>query len=200
MSTTLGLGPAESTGSALAPGASLQTATGESGHEARWLSDDEQRAWRAFLNTAKLVLAEQERGMAAHGLSGTDYAVLVCLSESPGRRLRMSELAQATLLEKSRLSHQITRMERAGLVRRESCPGDRRGQFAVLTEQGWDVIRRVAPHHVELVRAIFIDRLTAPELRSLEELLGPLGASLRGRCPTEQPAPGDGCDQVTDPE
>ena len=84
--------------------------------------------------------AELERGTKQHGLSGTDYGVLVCLSEAPERRLRMSELAQATLLEKSRLSHQITRMERAGLVRRESCPGDRRGQFAVLTEQGWDTI------------------------------------------------------------
>ncbi|MFD0594636.1 MarR family winged helix-turn-helix transcriptional regulator [Catellatospora coxensis] len=74
--------------------------------------------------------------MAQHDLSGTDYGVLVSLSEAPDRRLRMSELAQTMLLEKSRLSHQITRMERAGLVRRQSCPSDRRGQFAVLTDEG----------------------------------------------------------------
>ena len=166
----------------------------------RWLTDTEQQAWRSFLNAAKIILAEQERGMAAHGLSGTDYSVLVCLSEAPNRRLRMSELAQTTLLEKSRLSHQITRMERADLVRRESCPGDRRGQFAVLTEQGWDVIQRVAPHHVELVRSIFIDRLTPAQLSQLESLLGPLSAGLRSQCPTDASTSGDDECELTDPE
>lgn len=151
----------------------------------RWLTEPEQDAWRDFLNTAKIVLAELERGTQQHGLSGTDYGVLVCLSEAPQRRLRMSELSQATLLEKSRLSHQITRMERAGLVRRESCPGDRRGQFAVLTDEGWDTIARVAPHHVELVRSIFVDRLTPDQLAKVTELFAPLHASIRERCPKE---------------
>src|SRR5690349_20158760 len=147
--------------------------------EVSWLTDREQQAWRSFMSTTKLVLAELERGMAQHGLSGTDYGVLVCLSEAPRRRLRMSELSQQMLLEKSRLSHQITRMERAGLVRRESCPDDRRGQFAVLTDEGWETIQRVAPHHVELVRAIFIDRLTPAQLAQLTELFTPLHTSMR---------------------
>lgn len=150
-----------------------------------WLTEPEQEAWRSFIFTAKLVLAELERGMAQHGLSGTDYGVLVCLSEAPERRMRMSELSQTMLLEKSRLSHQITRMERAGLVRRESCPSDRRGQFAVLTDEGWETIRRVAPHHVELVRSIFIDRLTPSQLSQLTELFTPLHTQIRERCPKE---------------
>ncbi len=154
--------------------------------EVPWLTDQEQRAWRSFLMTSKLVMAELERGMAQHGLSGTDYSVLVCLSEAPRRRLRMSELSQTLLLEKSRLSHQITRMERAGLVRRESCPDDRRGQFAVLTDEGWETIRRVAPVHVELVRSIFIDRLTPAQLAQLAEIFEPLQTSMREQCPKDE--------------
>ncbi|GIG01303.1 MarR family winged helix-turn-helix transcriptional regulator [Catellatospora citrea] len=151
-----------------------------------WLTEPEQAAWRSFITTAKLVMAELERGMTQHDLSGTDYGVLVSLSEAPDRRLRMSELAQAMLLEKSRLSHQITRMERAGLVRRQSCPSDRRGQFAVLTDEGWETIQRVAPHHVELVRAIFIDRLTPAQLAQLTEIFTPLHTSMREQCPRDE--------------
>lgn len=154
--------------------------------EVSWLNEQEQEAWRSFIFTAKLVLAELERGMAQHDLSGTDYGVLVSLSEAPDRRLRMSELAQTMLLEKSRLSHQITRMERAGLVRRQSCPSDRRGQFAVLTDEGWETIRRVAPFHVELVRSIFIDRLTPQQLVQLTELFTPLHTSMREQCPKDE--------------
>ncbi|MEU7823962.1 MarR family transcriptional regulator [Catellatospora sp. NPDC049133] len=154
--------------------------------EVSWLNDQEQEAWRSFIFTAKLVLAELERGMAQHDLSGTDYGVLVSLSEAPDRRLRMSELAQTMLLEKSRLSHQITRMERAGLVRRQSCPSDRRGQFAVLTDEGWETIRRVAPFHVALVRSIFIDRLTPRQLVQLTELFAPLHTSMREQCPKDE--------------
>ncbi|MDI1460288.1 MarR family transcriptional regulator [Catellatospora sp. KI3] len=158
---------------------------------ANWLTEPEQAAWRAFIYTSKLVTAELERGMAQHGLSGTDYGVLVSLSEAPGRRMRMSELSQSMLLEKSRLSHQITRMERSGLVRRESCADDRRGQYAVLTEQGWETIQRVAPHHVALVRAIFIDRLTPAQLATLTELFEPLHTMMREACPKEAEACGD---------
>ncbi|MEV4414169.1 MarR family transcriptional regulator [Catellatospora sp. NPDC049609] len=154
--------------------------------EVPWLTDKEQAAWRSYIFTAKLVLAEMERGMAQHGLSGTDYGVLVCLSEAPQRRMRMSELSQTMLLEKSRLSHQITRMEREGLVRRQSCPDDRRGQFAVLTDQGWETIRRVAPHHVELVRSVFIDRLTPEQLDQLTEMFTPLQTSIRAQCPKDE--------------
>ena len=151
----------------------------------RWLSEDEQRAWRAYLAANRLLALELEKGFGQHGLSSSDYEVLVHLSEAPDRRLRMWELAQNTLLEKSRLSHQITRMERAGLVRRESCPGDRRGQFAVLTDHGWEKIKIAAPDHVEQVRRFFIDRMDAEQLKTLTEIFATMADDLRGRCPSE---------------
>ncbi|HZM75531.1 MAG TPA: MarR family transcriptional regulator [Candidatus Limnocylindrales bacterium] len=151
----------------------------------RWLSDDEQRAWRAYLTANRLLMLELEKGHQQHGLSGSDYEVLVNLSEAEGGRLRMWDLAKRTLLEKSRLSHQITRMEKAGLVRRESCEGDRRGQFAVLTDHGWETIRSVAPHHVELVRSYMIDRLDEVQLKTLTEIFTPMADDLRQRCPKD---------------
>lgn len=152
----------------------------------RWLSDDEQRAWRAYLTANRLLMLELEKGHQQHGLSSSDYEVLVNLSEVEGGRLRMWDLAKRTLLEKSRLSHQITRMEKAGLVRRESCEGDRRGQFAVLTDHGWQMIKQVAPHHVELVRAHLIDRLDEVQLETLTEIFAPMADDLRQRCPKDE--------------
>ncbi len=154
----------------------------------RWLSESEQHAWRSFIAANRLLSVELEKGHQQHGLSSSDYEVLVQLSEAPERRLRMWELAKGTLLEKSRLSHQITRMERAGLVRRESCPGDRRGQFAVLTDHGWSTIERVAPFHVEQVRAYFIDRLTPEQVQTLTEIFAPMAEDLRQQCPKDDDA------------
>ncbi len=154
----------------------------------RWLTEAEQTAWRAFLAANRLLMLELEKGHQRDGLSSSDYEVLVHLSEAPGKRLRMWELAKGTLLEKSRLSHQITRMERAGLVARESCPGDRRGQFAVLTEKGWETIQRVAPNHVDLVRAYFIDRLNPEQVQTLTEIFAPMAEDLRSRCPKAEEA------------
>jgi DNA-binding MarR family transcriptional regulator len=153
--------------------------------EPRWLSDEEQRAWRAYLAANRLLMVQLEKGHQQHGLSSSDYEVLVWLSEAPGQRLRMWELAKGTLLEKSRLSHQITRMERAGLVRRESCTGDRRGQFAVLTDHGWETIQRVAPSHVEQVRKNFIDRLDPDQVQLLTEIFAPMAEDLRQACPSD---------------
>lgn len=151
----------------------------------RWLSDDEQRAWRSYLAANRLLMLELEKGHQQHGLSSSDYEVLVNLSEAEGGRLRMWDLAKRTLLEKSRLSHQITRMEKAGLVRRESCEGDRRGQFAVLTDLGLETIKKVAPHHVELVRTHMIDRLDSEQLKTLTEIFAPMADDLRQRCPKD---------------
>lgn len=111
----------------------------------RWLTEDEQRAWRIHLDVSRLLSYQMERDLQPFGLTLNDYEILVNLSESADRRLRMSDLASATLQSKSRLSHQITRMEKAELVRRESCESDKRGLFAVLTEHGWQTLREVAP-------------------------------------------------------
>lgn len=93
----------------------------------RWLSDAEQCAWRTHLDVSRLLMHQLEKDLQPFGLTNNDYEILVNLSESEDRRMRMSDLAGATLQSKSRLSHQITRMESAGLVRRENCESDRRG-------------------------------------------------------------------------
>ncbi|OIV35661.1 MarR family transcriptional regulator [Mangrovactinospora gilvigrisea] len=153
-----------------------ETAEGARGSD--WLDDQEQRVWRAHLAVGRLLNHRMGRDLAAFGLSLNDYEILVNLSEAPERRLRMTELADATLLSKSRLSHQITRMEKAGLVRRERCLRDGRGLEAVLTEHGGQVLARVAPEHVRGVRRHFFDRLSAGDVDALERALVPLAEYL----------------------
>ncbi|MFI6350701.1 MarR family winged helix-turn-helix transcriptional regulator [Streptomyces sp. NPDC050560] len=148
--------------------------------QTRWLTDTEQCAWRTHLEVNKLLTYQLEKDLQPFGLTLNDYEILVNLSESEGRRMRMSDLAAATLQSKSRLSHQITRMEGAGLVRRENCESDRRGLFAVLTEEGMETMRGVAPHHVASVRRHFIDLLSQEGLQGVRDALGPVAAHLRG--------------------
>ncbi|WP_405006207.1 MarR family transcriptional regulator [Kitasatospora purpeofusca] len=148
--------------------------------ETPWLTVREQRLWRAHLEVAKLLEYQLSRELQPHNLAINDYEILVVLSEAPERRLRMTDLATATLQSKSRLSHQITRMENAGLVLRQECPGDRRGLYANLTEQGWETMQRVAPCHVRSVRAHFIDRLAPEQLDAMYEALAPVAEHLRG--------------------
>ncbi|OEV05689.1 MarR family winged helix-turn-helix transcriptional regulator [Streptomyces oceani] len=145
-----------------------------------WLSDEEQRVWRTHLDVSRLLMHQLEADLQPFGLTNNDYEILVNLSESPEQRMRMSELATRTLQSKSRLSHQITRMENARLVRRESCDSDRRGLFAVLTQQGWETMLRVAPHHVASVRRHFIDLLPAEALAQLQKALDPVADHLLG--------------------
>ncbi|QNP65346.1 MarR family winged helix-turn-helix transcriptional regulator [Streptomyces genisteinicus] len=147
----------------------------------RWLTDEEQCTWRTHLEVNKLLMHQLEKDLQPFGLTNNDYEILVNLSESPERRMRMSDLAAATLQSKSRLSHQITRMETAGLVRRENCESDRRGLYAVLTDDGVDTMRKVAPHHVASVRKHFIDMMSPEALAELRASLTPVAEHLRGR-------------------
>jgi DNA-binding MarR family transcriptional regulator len=145
----------------------------------RWLSDGEQRAWRAWIASSQLLLDRLSRDIQEqHGLTMADYEILVRLSESPDHRVRMSDLADRTLASRSRLSHQIDRMEKRGFVSREQCADDKRGQFAVLTESGWQTLVAAAPDHVESVRTHLVDVLTPAEFAELgaacEKILGGL--------------------------
>ncbi|WP_084729947.1 MarR family winged helix-turn-helix transcriptional regulator [Streptacidiphilus neutrinimicus] len=151
----------------------------DAGEDAPWLTAEEQRLWRAHLEVSRLLMYQLERELQPYGLSINDYTILVELSEAPQRRMRMTDLAVATLQSKSRLSHQVTRMEAAGLVARDTCPGDRRGLFAVLTERGWETMRHVAPHHVRKVREHFIDRFDEDQIASMYEALAPVAEHLR---------------------
>ena len=144
-----------------------------------WLTDEEQQAWRATVQLSQLLLRQLDRDLNAHGLNGRDYEIMVELSEAPEHRLRMTDLADATSQSRSRLSHQITRMEKRGLVRRDDCEGDKRGTFAVLTKAGFDAIERVAPYHVEQVRRHYIDRLTAQQQEEIRSAFQPIVDYLR---------------------
>ena len=139
-----------------------------------WLTDEEQQAWRATVQLSQLLLRQLDRDLTAHGLNGRDYEILVELSEAPEHRMRMTDLADATSQSRSRLSHQITRMEKRGLVRRDDCEGDKRGTFAVLTRAGFEAIERVAPHHVEQARRHYIDRLTPRQLEEIRSAFQPI--------------------------
>lgn len=141
--------------------------------ETRWLSDDEQRLWRNFIGVLLLLPDQLSRDLQReHGLTHADYEILVHLSESPDRRLRMTELAQRTLSSKSRLSHQVSRMERAGLVERHPCTADRRGFWATLTDRGWATLVDAAPTHVASVREHLVDRLTPEQFNQLGTACG----------------------------
>ncbi|MFC8451833.1 MarR family winged helix-turn-helix transcriptional regulator [Kitasatospora sp. NPDC057223] len=148
--------------------------------ETPWLTTREQQLWRAHLEVSKLLDYQLGRELQPHGLAINDYEILVVLSEAPQRRMRMTDLATATLQSKSRLSHQITRMESAGLVLRQECPGDRRGLYAHLTDQGWDTMQQIAPDHVRSVRAHFIDRFTPEQIDAMYAALAPIADHLRG--------------------
>jgi DNA-binding MarR family transcriptional regulator len=145
----------------------------------RWLNDEEQQAWRATVQLAMLLIRQLDRDLSVHGLTGHDYEILVVLSEAPENRMRMTDLADATSQSRSRLSHQISRMEARGLVRRDDCEGDKRGTFAVLTREGKATIERVAPDHVESVRRHFIDRLTPGQLEEIRVSFQPVVDYLR---------------------
>jgi DNA-binding MarR family transcriptional regulator len=134
----------------------------------RWLSDDEQRAWRAYLESTKLLFDALDRQLQRESdMPHAYYEILVRLSEAPERTLRMSELAHSTLSSRSRLSHAVARLEERGWVVREDCPTDRRGQNARLTDTGFAVLAAAAPGHVEIVRRLVIDALTPEQLAQL---------------------------------
>ena len=145
----------------------------------RWLTGDEQRAWRAYIQLAQLLIRQLDRDLHPFGLSMHDYEILVELSEAAQNRLRMTDLADRTAQSRSRLSHQINRMESKGLVVREGCEGDKRGTFAVLTEHGAALIGKVAPHHVASVRQHFIDQFAAGSLAALTDACEPALDRLR---------------------
>lgn len=108
---------------------------------------------------------------ATAGMPHVYYGLLVALADSPGQRLRMTELAMKAKITRSRLSHAIARLEKNGWVRREDCPSDKRGQFAVLTGQGQEVLRRTAPGHVAAVRQVLFDRISDEQRQTLHDVM-----------------------------
>jgi DNA-binding MarR family transcriptional regulator len=135
------------------------------------LDSDEQRTWRAYLAASRGILDALDRQLQRDArMPHAYYEILVRLSEAPNRAMRMSDLADATSSSRSRLSHAVARLEEAGWVRREDCATDRRGQLAVLTDDGFDVLAAAAPGHVEEVRSRLFDPLTPEQVRQLRAI------------------------------
>jgi DNA-binding MarR family transcriptional regulator len=157
--------------------------------ETRWLSADEQLAWRAFLTACQALFGAVDGQLLRdsdipHGY----YEILVRLSEAPGHGLRMTQLAEASTSSKSRLSHAVSRMEARGWVRRTDCPTDRRGQVCLLTDEGMAALEAAAPGHVEQVRRSLIDRLTPEQVEQLRAISEAIMAGADG-----SPGPWDRC-------
>lgn len=141
--------------------------TNERQDEVRWLTDEEERAWRAYRRMVIAVQTRTVQDLAAHGLSEPDYEVLSTLSEHPDGSRTLHEQAAKMGWSRSRLSRHTTRMEARDLIRRAPDPTDGRGCLLVLTETGWDTLREAAPTHLDSVRRHFVDRLDAEELAIL---------------------------------
>lgn len=137
----------------------------------RWLTAREQSAWRAYLDMTGKLNARLNREMQQQsGISIADYSVLVQLSEHVDARMRVLELARALGWEKSRLSHQLSRMQQRGLIERSNCSEDRRGAWIVLTDKGQETIVAAAPRHVESVRRYLFDELDAGQVEALDRI------------------------------
>jgi DNA-binding MarR family transcriptional regulator len=163
--------------------------------ETRWLDREDQRTWRTFMLATRLLFEQFDRELQrGASMPSAYYEVLVRLSEAPGRRLRMSALADRSQASRSRLSHTIARLEAAGWVERETCPSDRRGTFAVLTQAGFAALEAAAPVHVESVRTHLFDQLDRRQLEELraigERILDHL-VSIKGASPDDLGLLGD---------
>ncbi|MBV9121539.1 MAG: MarR family transcriptional regulator [Chloroflexi bacterium] len=151
-------------------------------NEPRWLDPEEQKTWRAYLAASRLLFDCLDRELQRDsGIAHSYYEVLVRLSEAPGRAVRMSDLADSAQFSRSRLTHAVQRLEDLGWVRRQECPTDRRGAFAVLTDKGFAALEAAAPSHVESVRRNLFDQLTPDDVEHLrgisEKLVQHLGGT-----------------------
>lgn len=139
--------------------------------ETRWLNAEERTAWLSLMATVSLLEAALDRQLNRDaGMPHAYYQILAMLSETPGRTLRMGDLAAITQSSQSRLSHAVARLEANGWVRRTRCPSDRRSMLAQLTPAGFEALAAAAPGHVRSVRENLFDHLTAEQVRSLTEI------------------------------
>jgi DNA-binding MarR family transcriptional regulator len=145
----------------------------------KWLSLQEQAAWRAWISASRLLNQKLSEDLEeSHGITLSDYEILAWLSEAPDQRMRMSELAKYSLVSRSRLTHQIARLEAAGLVTRRACTVDGRGLYAHLTKRGFSKVEKAAPAHVESVRKHLVDVLPSKEFIALGEACKAVSARL----------------------
>lgn len=157
--------------------------------DTRWLSRPEQLAWRAFLEATHRLEEQLDRELQHQaGMPMAYYQILAMLSEAPDRTLRMSDLAERTWSSRSRVSHAVDRLEEKGWATRFSCPSDKRGSFAQLTDAGLAVLETAAPAHVAGVRRHIFDHLTPGQVEALGTISQQVAlrlAEAAANCPTE---------------
>jgi DNA-binding MarR family transcriptional regulator len=136
----------------------------------RWLDETEMRAWVGLLRMSWLIEIGIGRDLTEAGLSFADYHVLASLSEARGHQMRITDLAARISWSKSRLSHQLSRMEARGLVSRSTCPTDARGALALLTPAGLEAIQNAAPGHVESIRRHLLQPLSPEQVGALADI------------------------------
>lgn len=142
-----------------------------SDQEPRWLTADQQRIWRDWLRVVAWTSEQLNADLRPHNLDLNEYEVLVVLSEAPDHSMRMSQVAEGSNQSRSRLTHTIGRMERRGLVTRETASDDRRGVIATLTDAGFAKLKKAAPDHVESVRRVLIDPIAGEDLTAIGRAL-----------------------------
>jgi DNA-binding MarR family transcriptional regulator len=146
---------------------------------AKWLTPSEESAWRKYIVASRRLYEALDEDLASHGLSLSDYEILVHLSDAKDRSLRMSDLADKTILSRSRLSHRIKYMEGKGWVERQKCDSDKRGTWAVMTTKGWNAIVKAAPDHVESIRNRFIDQISKADQANIASAFEKVERTLR---------------------
>lgn len=157
----------------------------------RWLDDAQQRSWRSYVEGSALLVDVRDRRLRSrHHLSLADFEILMRLSEAPGGRMRMAELAEVSYYSRSRLSHTVARLEARLLVRRCDDEGDRRGVVASLTETGQALLVRAARDNVETVREHFVDLLSPADLETIGRAFRTVADSIHRSAgePDEPPA------------
>ena len=150
--------------------------------ETPWLTDAQQRNWRAFLGGVTVLMDSLDRDLRTrHGLSLSEYEILVRLSEAPHRTMRMAELADRVALSRSRLTHTVARLETAGILRRERCDEDGRGVQAVLSDRGLKLLNEAADTHVRGVQDHFITHASSTELETVGAVMERVMTDLHGK-------------------
>lgn len=144
------------------------TATEPGARDTRQLEDLELAAWRGLLFAYRnLTAAIDERLEREHGLSLSSYEVLLVLSKEDDHAMRMGNLADLLLLSRSGLTRLVDRMVARGLIERHTCPVDRRGTYARLTEAGMAMFREAQPTNLAAIRELFVSRLDPADLEDL---------------------------------
>jgi len=151
-------------------------------NETRWLDASQQQAWRSFLGGTTVLMDRLDRDLRSeHGLSMSEYEILVRLSEAPDRSIRMADLAAALSHSRSRITHTISRLEREDIVVRTQCGTDGRGVTAVLTDKGFALLATAAHTHVRGVRSYLVDQCSDEDLQATKRVMDAIQAALGGR-------------------